>query len=76
MSTFFLSFFIVVQPTYPLPTTASPTLQGALNDGFEEAVVAFGGARMACWLERRTLVQKGCKFEFRQEQRENFLLQS
>ena len=30
----------VVHPTLPLPTTALPTLQGALRDGFGEAVVA------------------------------------
>ena len=33
-------FFDVVCPAFPLPTTASPTLQGALKDGFGEAVVA------------------------------------
>ena len=32
--------FGVVLPAFPLPTTASPTLQGALKDGFGEAVVA------------------------------------
>ena len=32
--------FDVVHPTFPLPITASPTLQGALKDGFGEAVVA------------------------------------
>ena len=32
--------FVVVPPAFPLPTTASPTLQGALKDGFGEAVVA------------------------------------
>ena len=32
----------VVHPAFPLPTTASPTLQGALKDGFGEAVVACG----------------------------------
>ena len=32
--------FDVVHPTLPLPTTESPTLQGALKDGFGEAVVA------------------------------------
>ena len=31
--------FHVAHPAYPLPTTASPTLQGALNDDFGEAVV-------------------------------------
>ena len=31
---------IVVNPSFLLPTTASPTLQGALKDGFGEAVVA------------------------------------
>ena len=30
----------VVHPAFPLPTTALPTLQGALKDGFGEAVVA------------------------------------
>ena len=32
--------FDVVPPAFPLPTTASPTLQGALKDGFGEAAVA------------------------------------
>ena len=32
--------FGVVQHAFPLPTTASPTPQGALRDGFGEAVVA------------------------------------
>ena len=32
--------FDVVHPAFPLPTTASPTLKGALKDGFGEAVVA------------------------------------
>ena len=30
----------VVHPAFPLSTTASPTLQGALEDGFGEAVGA------------------------------------
>ena len=30
----------VVHPAFLLPTTASPTLKGALKDGFGEAVVA------------------------------------
>ena len=30
----------IQHPCHPLPTTASPTLQGALKDGFREAVVA------------------------------------
>ena len=30
----------VVHPAFPLPITASPTLQGALKDDFGEAVVA------------------------------------
>ena len=30
----------VVCPAFSLPATASPTLQGALKDGFGEAVVA------------------------------------
>ena len=29
----------VVHPAFPLPTTASPILQGAMKDGFGEAVV-------------------------------------
>ena len=33
--------FDVVQSTFPLPTTASPTLQGALKDGFGEAVMVY-----------------------------------
>ena len=32
--------FDVVHPAFPLLTTASPTLQGALKDGFGEVVVA------------------------------------
>ena len=32
--------FDFVHPAFPLSTTASPTLQGALKDGFGEAVVA------------------------------------
>ena len=32
--------FDVVHPAFPLPTTALPTLQGVLKDGFGEAVVA------------------------------------
>ena len=32
--------FDLMHPAFPLPTTASPTLQGALKDGFGEAVVA------------------------------------
>ena len=32
--------FGVVHPAFPLPTTASPTSQGALNDGFGEPVLA------------------------------------
>ena len=31
--------FVVVHPAFPLPTTASPTLQGALKDGFGGAVM-------------------------------------
>ena len=34
------SLFDVVHSAFPLPTTALPTLQGALKDGFREAVVA------------------------------------
>ena len=33
--------FDVVHPTFLLSTTASPTLQGVLKNGFGEAVVAF-----------------------------------
>ena len=29
-----------VRPAFPVPTTASPTFQGTLQDGFAEAVVA------------------------------------
>ena len=32
-------FFDAVDPAFPLPTMLSPTLQGALKDGFGEAVV-------------------------------------
>ena len=32
--------FGVVHPAFPLPTTASPTLQSTLKDGFGEALVA------------------------------------
>ena len=32
--------FQVVHPAFPMPTTASPTLQGALKDGFGEVVMA------------------------------------
>ena len=32
----------VVHPTFPLLTTASPTLQGVLKDGFGKPVVAHG----------------------------------
>ena len=32
--------FDAVYLTFPLPTTASPTFQGALEDSFGEAVVA------------------------------------
>ena len=32
--------FDLMHPAFPLPTTASPTLQGALKDGFGEAVMA------------------------------------
>ena len=31
--------FDVVHPAFPMPTTASPTLQDALKDGFGVAVV-------------------------------------
>ena len=51
------SLFDVVHLPFPLPTTASPTLQGALKDDFREAVVScdvpepckFG----SLWLARR-----------------------
>ena len=33
------SLFDAVHPAFPLPTTASSTLRGALKDGFKEAVV-------------------------------------
>ena len=32
--------FDVAHPAFPLPTTASSILQGAMRDGFREAVVA------------------------------------
>ena len=32
--------FDVVHPAFPLTTTAPPTLQGALKDGFGEAAAA------------------------------------
>ena len=32
--------FDVVHPAFPVPTTASPILQGVLKDGFGEAFVA------------------------------------
>ena len=35
-----MQLFDVVHPAFPLPTTMSTTLQGAMKDGFEEAVVA------------------------------------
>ena len=31
--------FDVVHPAFPLPTTASPTLQGAIKDGSGEAIL-------------------------------------
>ena len=34
-----------VHPAFSVPTTASPTLQGALTDGFGEAVVSDGWAK-------------------------------
>ena len=34
------ALFDVVHQAFPLPTTASPILQGALNDSFVDAVVA------------------------------------
>ena len=34
--------FDVVHPAFPLPITVSPTLQGALKDGFGEVVVVCG----------------------------------
>ena len=33
-------FFDVVNPAFPLPITALPTLQGALRNGFGDAIVA------------------------------------
>ena len=32
--------FDIVHPAFPLPTTVSPTLQGALKDGSRQTVVA------------------------------------
>ena len=34
------SLMLSVHPAFPLPTTASPTLQGAPRDGFGEAALA------------------------------------
>ena len=34
--------FDVVHPAFLLPTTASPSLRGAVKDGFGDAVVACG----------------------------------
>ena len=42
------SLFYAVHPTVPLLTMALPTLQGALMDGFGEAVVAFDMPE-PCW---------------------------
>ena len=36
-----VQFFDVVHPASPLPTKVSPTLQGAMKDGFGEAVVVY-----------------------------------
>ena len=52
--------FNVVHPAFPLPTTASPTLQGALNDGFGEAVLACD-------------VPQPCKFSFLDSGQKRFL---
>ena len=52
--------FHVVQPAFPLPATALPTLQDALKDGFREAVVACD-------------VPKQCKFPFLDSCQKRFL---
>ena len=50
------SLLDVVHPAFPLPTTALSTLQGALKDGFGEAIVACDmsepckcPSRGSCW---------------------------
>ena len=43
-----------VQPAFSLPTTASPTLQGALKNGFGETVVA-------CVCPNHSLKKKTCQ---------------
>ena len=53
-------FFDTVYPAFTLPTTALPTLQDALKDGFREAVVACD-------------VPKQCKFPFLDSCQKRFL---
>ena len=48
--------FGVVHPAFPLPTMESPTLQGAMKDGFGEAVVACDipePCKFPCLVKRR-----------------------
>ena len=52
--------FDVVHLAFPLPTTVSPTLQGALKDGFGEAAVVCN-------------VPKPCQFLFLDSYRKKFL---
>ena len=52
--------FDVFHPAFPLPTTALPTLQDALKDGFGEAV-------MAC------VMPEPCKFKFLDSCQKRFL---
>ena len=47
------SLFDVVQPAFPLPTTALPTVQGALKDGFGEAVVIYHDLKQLVHATRR-----------------------
>ena len=60
------SLFDVIHPAYPLPTTALPTLQGALKDDFGEDVVAcdmpepFKFPSLDC--RRKSFLLKACVF--------------
>ena len=45
--------FDVVHPAIPLPTTASPTIQGAPKDGFGEAVVVWHAQTMQVSVSRQ-----------------------
>ena len=54
------TFFDVVHPAFPLPTTALPTLQSVQKDGFGEAVVACD-------------IPEPCKFPFPDSWQKRFL---